>query len=358
MRSIIFICSTLNTGGCEKVFVNLANLLIEKENVSVSFLLSHRCGELEKQLNKKIKIFSTDCRMLLSSKKITNFFKTNHYDYVISGPSYTNLVVIHSLSGMQVKIIGTQHNYKELDYLYPLSRFIFPCLCRKLYKKAYRIVSVSEGVKKYLLSYYNFDNIEVIYNPVNVECSDENIEEQKKILKNNGVDKYFISIGRLSPEKNLDMMIRAFYLFSRSHSEYKLMIVGSGQELLNLKEIVKQYGLDDKVCFVGNVNSPYFLLKKSQCLLQTSITEALPTVIIESLLLGKLVVTTPTKGALEILENGKLGLISRDFSVESFHMEMEKIFDYNIDEELMKARITDFSQTQSLKKYCELMEIY
>ena len=58
-----------------------------------------------------------------------------------------------------------------------------------------------------------------------------------------------------------------------------------------------------------------------------SLSEALPTVIIESMVLGKTVVATPTKGAKEILKNG-LGYIIKSFDDEK---ELSEMISYAID---------------------------
>ena len=75
---------------------------------------------------------------------------------------------------------------------------------RTLYNSADQIVTVSEGIKKKLISDYqvNPEKCATIYNPVNIEkvqkLANEPAEERLIEIEN---EKYIVAIGRLVPQK-------------------------------------------------------------------------------------------------------------------------------------------------------------
>ena len=63
--------------------------------------------------------------------------------------------------------------------------------------------------------------------------------------------KYIMYLGRLTGNKRLDVLIKAFPLVQQSHPQIFLYIIGSGSELNRLKLLAQSLNIDDKVCFLG-----------------------------------------------------------------------------------------------------------
>jgi len=61
-------------------------------------------------------------------------------------------------------------------------------------------------------------------------------------------------VGRLSPEKNLPFLLRAFFGVANARPEVVLVLVGDGPERDNLHDQVKRSGLEEKVKFLGEVD--------------------------------------------------------------------------------------------------------
>lgn len=354
MKKIVFICASLNIGGCEKAFVNLANLL-SCNDFQCDFLLSHKGGILTSLLNKGCNIYYTNKRMLLSAHLIRKFLIKNNYNFSISGPSWTNIIVLKATKNLSIKTIVTHHNLKSLDTSYKIIGGLWNYFCNKYYSKAYKIIAVSNAIKQYLLTYKKINNVEVVYNSINISMVEENIKEQKEIIMQYNLDKYFIAIGRLSPEKNISMLIEAYSIFRKKYKNIKLLIVGDGGDYGALQLLTSTKKLSKNIIFVGNIQNPYYLLSQSVALLQSSFTEALPTVLIEAILLGKNIVSTPTSGAEEILNKGKYGFISKDFSKDSFCKTMETVIESPIKNILLSERAKDFSPDIVLQKYKEVL---
>lgn len=146
---------------------------------------------------------------------------------------------------------------------------------------------------------------------------------------------YIVFIGRLSIVKNIKLLIDAIYEINKMY-RLPLLIVGDGVERSYLERRVSQLGIQNIVCFIGNQPNPYPFIKNARLVALSSESEAFPTVLLESLALGKTIVSTPTNGALEILENGKYGYISKSYNdVDDFKITINNAYNNPIDASLL-----------------------
>jgi glycosyltransferase involved in cell wall biosynthesis len=157
----------------------------------------------------------------------------------------------------------------------------------------------------------------VLYPPVDIEnikkLSQEKVEEE--LFKMN--KKIFISYGRFSFPKRFDIIIESFKFIT--DKEALLVLIGDGRLYTKYLEITKQLNLTEKVHFLPYTPNPYKYLSRSFGFLFASNYEGLPLSILEAFALGKPVISTPTPfGPLEVIENGKTGLLSENFSPQSF----------------------------------------
>ncbi|SES88747.1 CDP-glycerol glycerophosphotransferase [Oceanobacillus limi] len=121
-------------------------------------------------------------------------------------------------------------------------------------------------------------------------------------------DYNFITIGRLSPEKDHHKLIESFSLVSANNSNVKLYIVGDGALKDHLIQHVKTKNLHDKVFFTGHLDNPYNLLDQCDCFVLSSNYEGQAIVLLEALVLGKPTISTDIPGPRSVIEDG-YGLI-------------------------------------------------
>ncbi len=96
----------------------------------------------------------------------------------------------------------------------------------------------------------------------------------------------FVSIGRLSPEKNHERLVAAF---AQVHAEFptaRLVIVGDGPLRQQLEHDVSRRQLDDSVTVAGPRSNPFAILKRSDCFVLSSNYEGQPMVLLEAAVLG------------------------------------------------------------------------
>lgn len=132
--------------------------------------------------------------------------------------------------------------------------------------------------------------------------------------------KVFVAVSRLSPEKNLSTLIRAFALALKENPTLALIIVGSGVEQDKLVRLTNELDLDQKICFVGFVENPFPFIMASNCLVFPSDYEGQGLVLLEALTLDKYCIATRMPATSEILEDGYGDLV--DNSVAAFSASM------------------------------------
>nr|WP_271000187.1 glycosyltransferase [Listeria seeligeri] len=77
-------------------------------------------------------------------------------------------------------------------------------------------------------------------------------------------------MGRLSPEKNQQMMIAAFQKLQEEFPDTNLFIIGSGELEDTLKTYVTELSLDDKVHFLGQLDNPFATIAACDAFLLSS----------------------------------------------------------------------------------------
>lgn len=115
----------------------------------------------------------------------------------------------------------------------------------------------------------------------------------------------FVAVGRLVPQKNLSLMLRAFRQGRRPGD--RLTIVGDGPERRKLEKLIKRLGLSGCVALVGYRADPALLLCEFDVLLLSSNYEGVPAVILEALAAGLSIISTDCGCISAVLLHGALG---------------------------------------------------
>ena len=150
------------------------------------------------------------------------------------------------------------------------------------------------------------DNLKVIYNGTKISNTKTNVFDKSNISNNN---LNLITVGRLAPWKNIDVIIESMNEIGKTIENFKLFIVGSGPLEKDLKNQTNKLGLDDKVIFTGQKTSEELknYYKNSQIYIQASGYEGLPHVLLEAINYDLTLISTPVGGSNEVIENGKNG---------------------------------------------------
>lgn len=188
---------------------------------------------------------------------------------------------------------------------------------KKTYSYFDNIVCVADGASEaFEKAIPEFKSIiSVINNPISIDRVRKlSIMPEVSIQKHNNLSQKltFVSVGRLSREKQYDMAIEVAVGLKKQGIAFNWYIVGDGEEKSYLTSLVAKYSLENEVVLLGYLSNPYPIIKDADLLVITSLYEAQPMVALEALLLHVPVVTTNYPTAYSLIKNGKNGLICRN----------------------------------------------
>lgn len=202
---------------------------------------------------------------------------------------------IHSLKSAELASGGILNGVFRLAY-------------RSTYRRFDRMVCISRAIRRDLLENcgYRFpDHLEVIYNPHDLtaitEAASVALEPDDAALFSG---KTVVFLGRLTGQKALWHLIRAFQAVLRRGVEARLIFIGDGDPEMTgyLKHSVSGYGISERVTFLGRSPNPYKYLARADVLALSSHYEGTPNVIVEAIALGVPVVSSHcTDGVVELM---------------------------------------------------------
>jgi len=123
-------------------------------------------------------------------------------------------------------------------------------------------------------------------------------------------------IGRLSPEKGVDVALRVHHLVARNCPEAQLLIAGEGPETVKLQRSTERLGIGSSVQWLGYQEDLSNLYRQIAVLLIPSRSEGLPNVALEAMAHGVPVVATAVGGVPEIISDGHNGFLAPSEDVE------------------------------------------
>lgn len=182
--------------------------------------------------------------------------------------------------------------------------FLSKLFIRMLYSKADRVVANSLELTKILQERFGLKKVHTIPNPSDIEG---NVQKSMEALPTDFLDSVgqkhlFFNIGRLIDQKGHIHLIRAFKEATEGRDDCMLAIAGHGIAEEQLKNVVKEYGIQHKILFLGRVENVYPYLKRADCFVLSSLYEGFPNVLLEALSLDTLVISTDCRtGPREIL---------------------------------------------------------
>lgn len=187
-----------------------------------------------------------------------------------------------------------------------------------------RMIAVSEAVSKQFPRLK--DGVSVVYNGIDLDKF-----KPKKETEGGNI----IIIGDLMPTKGQDILIKA--LASLSDIDYKLNIVGSarmGMESYekSLKDLVKSFGLEDRIKFLGRREDIDDILPNMKLLvLPATGFEACPMVVLEAMACGVPVIVSDLGGTTEIIKDGYNGYLFHAGDKNDLVDKLNKFFNLSFD---------------------------
>lgn len=127
----------------------------------------------------------------------------------------------------------------------------------------------------------------------------------------------FVTVGRLSPEKNHARLIRAFAAVHTANPGTRLWIVGGGPLRAELERLVTALGLEGCVSLLGPLANPYPAIAAADCFVLSSDYEGQPMVLLEAAVLEKPIITVEFASVRDAVADGALIVPQSDAALTS-----------------------------------------
>lgn len=216
-KKALFIINSLGNGGAERVCINLAKELIQK-NYKVDFIILYDDKDINeyytikedvevynlkiKSKNKLIKLIE----IIIKTYRFNTIIKLNEknkkYDLITSHLPISNLLT--RFSCIKNRAIYVFHT--TVSYYGNKKNIIFKNIFKNIFNNV-KIVTVSDGIRNECIKDFELDDkyIQTIYNPINLKEIEYLSREPISFD-----DDYILQVGRFIPEKRQDRMIEIF----------------------------------------------------------------------------------------------------------------------------------------------------
>ncbi|HYZ16569.1 MAG TPA: glycosyltransferase [Candidatus Acidoferrum sp.] len=137
-------------------------------------------------------------------------------------------------------------------------------------------------------------------------------------------ERLLLHVGRLTAAKNQQLAIEALALLE---PPARLVLVGDGVDRPALEALARARDVASRVTFLGYHDDAAALLAGADITLVTSLNEAMPLTVIEAMIAGSPLVSTPWNGAREMLGEGRYGIVVDDYAPAALAAAVRAIVD-------------------------------
>lgn len=373
-KNIIYIFNDSGVGGAA---MSLLDILVEiKKYINpVVIMPDYASNEVDKRFNELSVIyykihFSNDYAKIGSTdknKKILDFKQSYEAAMqLIPIIKKENIDLIHinsstsyfaAIAALMVRIPYVWH-IRELIEKHLNCEFINEELKVSLYKRADRLIAISNYVKESYLNKYGLETVQ-LYDGLEVE------RFKRDLTTKNKFDNSFIVVAMITPEKGQWDVVQAVELLMKEgHDDINVVIVGNGayNYVWALKKYIKEKKLEKNIIVLPFHENLSQLRSRASYAITSSQDEALGRVTIEAMLAGNIVIGARSGATTEIIgEDEERGFLYELGNNRALADAMVRAMDYSVRKKnilLLEAQKYAESEFDS-KEYCgKLLKIY
>lgn len=334
MKKILFLIHDLGQGGAEKVLTNLVNNM-DREKFDISVVSLFGGGVNEQFLEPHIHYRAVFPKMipgnrvwlkLFTPKQLHKMCIKEHFDIEVSYLEGPSARVISGCQDKDTKLVSwihvEQHNMDLLSRSFRNDAEAIAC-----YDQFDNTVCVSQFVKEDFCSILNFSKpCEVLYNTVEsakiLDMSKENVDS---IIDDDCIN--LVAVGTLKQSKGYERLLSIVKKLKENNYEARLYILGIGPIEEQLKNMVKDFGIEERVVFLGYDTNPYKYVANCDLFVCASFAEGFSTAATEALIVGTPVCTVEVSGMKEMLgDNNEYGIVTEN-SEEALYDGIKSLLD-------------------------------
>jgi glycosyltransferase involved in cell wall biosynthesis len=308
----------LSPGGVERQSLVLAREL-RPRGIDVILVVHQLRGELVPLLPPDVPVVNLrSARTLQDIFRLRRFLLDRQPDIFMANVDHNNIAaaLANSLARTATKLVIVQHNPLTADFHATVNwkHRVVPASYRALASRIDHAVAVSDGIARELVHHARLPSAKVstILNAVIGDDFEARasapLQHPWLLEKDRPV---FVTAGRLVEMKDQRTLLRAFALYLREQRA-RLILLGSGPMLDELRDLAGCLGITDHVAFAGFVGNPLPFMRAADAFVLSSRSEGFGNVLVEAMGCGTPILSTDCPhGPADILSGGKYGVLVR-----------------------------------------------
>ncbi len=328
-----FECCIINFFG---EFEKYRSIILEKEIKLINYFNKSLINYFPKHGKIKSR-FSFLVIFIMSFFPLKNLIKKKSPDYLIIHLITSLPLLLLLLFNFETKFILRISGFPKLGFF----RKIFWKLALK---KIFIVTCPTKNTFDYIikLNIVDPEKVRLLYDPVIIVKEILDKKKEKKVSYNN----YFLSVGRLTRQKNFLFLCNAFKKIINKNKEYKLIIAGDGEEKKRIIKFINENDLKDNIILIGHQNNifPYFTNAKGFIL--SSLWEDPGFVLLEAAFCRVPVLSSNSwPGPVEIIKDNFNGIIFENNNIQNF------IDKFNLMSKHQSIDLLKYNNLKNVKKF-------
>lgn len=153
---------------------------------------------------------------------------------------------------------------------------------------------------------------ELAQHPLDPITGDIVVPDWAESISSDNKLRWFVTVGRFSPEKNQARLLRAFSIVYRKNPNVRMLLVGYGPLRAELEALRDELGLQGVALLVGPYANPFSIVAAADCFVLSSNYEGQPMVILEAAIMGLPVVSVDFDSIHDALPNDGIHIVSQN----------------------------------------------
>ena len=297
---ICHVITTIERGGAEKQLLLLCRAQ-KQSNHQVHVVYLKGKPDLKREIESSGATVDSSLSELSWLRKLAVLMKYRKKDFDVFHAHLPVSELIAALALPKSKLFVSRHNTEKL--LRGRLRIFSSCVSRFVESRTLACIAISNTVRKYMLETKEWRN------PATIHTVYYGYDKALQKAPINGRNKLsFLCISRLTPQKDIQTLLRAFKEHLKRFSEDSLIIIGEGPEEIILREMVVNSNLEANVTFKAKTQHVDKEIASADVFVLTSRYEGFGLVLLESMAIGRPILAAANLAVQEVMGVDFLGL--------------------------------------------------
>jgi glycosyltransferase involved in cell wall biosynthesis len=290
---LLLLIPHLGGGGAERVIARLARHLDpQRFEVHLGLIVQDFPGA--ETLPETVQVHRFECkRVRWAAPALLRIARAVQPDIILSGMAHLSFLILllKPLLPRHTRVLVRQNTTASSAAASPGSRFCY----RNLYPLADGIVCQSQAMADDLTEHFGIpcEKIAVLANPVDIPFSLASRAENDDPWPLESWPRLLV-VGRLAPEKGIDLLLRAMPEIVENYPRAHAMILGHGPEAFPLRALAKDLGVSTAATFAGHRDDVAEFYETATLFVQPSRYEGIPNALLDAAAGGLPLCATPS----------------------------------------------------------------